>query len=151
MSWYRNIHVHIYHPQTKLRESNVFTGSCPFIGGLPSNNAMGKADPPSPIGATGGRYNAYLLSNKFHSTIWPQGAGTAIGELPPYFMARAARLSGQIDEEEQELEELLLEKKEHPGELVRNLPRNDRQILTPVFHNVNLGRISIKRWFFCFV
>lgn len=32
--------------------------------------------------------------------------GTAIGELPPYFMARAARLSGQIDEEEKEIEEL---------------------------------------------
>ncbi len=47
-----------------------------------------------------------------------QGAGTAIGELPPYFMARAARLSGQIDEEEQEVEELLLEKKEHPDDLV---------------------------------
>jgi len=38
-----------------------------------------------------------------------QGAGTAIGELPPYFMARAARLSGDIDEEEQEIEELMQE------------------------------------------
>lgn len=36
-----------------------------------------------------------------------QGAGTAIGELPPYFMARTSRLSGQIDEEEQEIEDLL--------------------------------------------
>lgn len=36
-----------------------------------------------------------------------QGAGTALGELPPYFMARAARLSGQLDEEEEELVELL--------------------------------------------
>jgi len=40
-----------------------------------------------------------------------QGAGTAIGELPPYFMARAARLSGNIDEEEQELEELMEEQR----------------------------------------
>jgi len=40
-----------------------------------------------------------------------QGAGTAIGELPPYFMARAARLSGNIDEEEQELEELMAEQR----------------------------------------
>lgn len=39
--------------------------------------------------------------------ITVQGAGTAIGELPPYFMARTSRLSGQFDEEEQELEELL--------------------------------------------
>ncbi|NXY58474.1 VMP1 protein, partial [Callaeas wilsoni] len=37
------------------------------------------------------------------------GAGTAIGELPPYFMARAARLSGAEpdDEEYQEFEEML--------------------------------------------
>ncbi|XP_075374038.1 vacuole membrane protein 1 isoform X7 [Mycteria americana] len=39
----------------------------------------------------------------------PEGAGTAIGELPPYFMARAARLSGAEpdDEEYQEFEEML--------------------------------------------
>ena len=47
-----------------------------------------------------------------------QGAGTAIGELPPYFMARAARLSGEVDEEEQEVENLLHERREHPSELV---------------------------------
>ena len=37
------------------------------------------------------------------------GAGTAIGELPPYFMARAARLSGKAieDNDYEELEELL--------------------------------------------
>ena len=47
-----------------------------------------------------------------------QGAGTAIGELPPYFMARASRLSGEVDEEEQEIENLLQENQEHPSELV---------------------------------
>lgn len=38
-----------------------------------------------------------------------QGAGTAIGELPPYFMARAARLSGAEpdDEDYEEFEEML--------------------------------------------
>jgi len=35
--------------------------------------------------------------------LW--GAGTAIGELPPYFVSRAARLSGQKLEELDELEE----------------------------------------------
>ncbi|KAG9351839.1 hypothetical protein JZ751_023090 [Albula glossodonta] len=44
--------------------------------------------------------------------ICPQeeaGAGTAIGELPPYFMARAARLSGAEpdDEDYEEFEEML--------------------------------------------
>lgn len=35
------------------------------------------------------------------------GAGTALGELPPYFMARAARLSGyDPDDEETDLKEL---------------------------------------------
>ena len=42
-----------------------------------------------------------------HTMSISQGAGTAIGELPPYFMARAARLSGQEDEEFEELEEEL--------------------------------------------
>lgn len=47
-------------------------------------------------------------------TLWMclllfQGAGTAIGELPPYFMARAARQSGADpdDEDYEEFEEML--------------------------------------------
>ena len=49
-----------------------------------------------------------------------QGAGTAIGELPPYFMARAARLSGaDLDEDEfEEIEELIHEKQTHPDDMV---------------------------------
>lgn len=35
--------------------------------------------------------------------LW--GLGTAIGELPPYFMARAARLSGTIYDDEDVFEE----------------------------------------------
>ena len=38
--------------------------------------------------------------------LW--GAGTAIGELPPYFVARAASVAGGIDEE---LEDILLDEK----------------------------------------
>lgn len=34
------------------------------------------------------------------------GAGTALGELPPYFMARAARLSGQEPDDEEYAEYL---------------------------------------------
>ena len=49
-----------------------------------------------------------------------QGAGTAVGELPPYFMARAARLSGaDLEEDEfEEIEELLHEKQTHPHDMV---------------------------------
>lgn len=46
---------------------------------------------------------------RIESFMW--GAGTAIGELPPYFMARAAALSQREDEEQdeelQEFEDLL--------------------------------------------
>lgn len=47
---------------------------------------------------------------RIEACMW--GAGTAIGELPPYFMARAARLSGKAidDDDFEELEELLEEK-----------------------------------------
>lgn len=45
------------------------------------------------------------LQVRLEAFMW--GAGTALGELPPYFMARAARLSGALDEEDLEvLEEI---------------------------------------------
>lgn len=40
---------------------------------------------------------------RLESFMW--GVGTALGELPPYFMARAARLSGQETEELDDLDE----------------------------------------------
>ena len=49
---------------------------------------------------------------RFPAFCW--GAGTALGELPPYFMARAARLTGQTDEDDEDLaefEELLAAEK----------------------------------------
>jgi hypothetical protein len=36
---------------------------------------------------------------RLESFMW--GAGTALGELPPYFMARAARLSGEEPDDEE--------------------------------------------------
>ncbi|NP_001360488.1 Ectopic P granules protein 3 [Caenorhabditis elegans] len=49
---------------------------------------------------------------RVESLLW--GAGTALGELPPYFMARAARISGQEpdDEEYREFLELMNADKE---------------------------------------
>ena len=47
------------------------------------------------------------------------GAGTALGELPPYFMARAHRLSGyDSDEEEDEFDELQEIKNQNQEEMV---------------------------------
>lgn len=62
--------------------------------------------------------------------LW--GAGTAIGELPPYFVSRAARLSGQKLEELDELEE------EDRGERV---PSRMDKIKLILFH-------ALQRWGF---
>ncbi|XP_060799725.1 vacuole membrane protein 1 isoform X2 [Neoarius graeffei] len=49
---------------------------------------------------------------RLEACMW--GAGTAIGELPPYFMARAARISGaEPDDEDYEEFEEMLEQAEH--------------------------------------
>lgn len=52
--------------------------------------------------------NMWTIMSKVRVEAFMWGAGTAIGELPPYFMARAARLSGTDpgDEELEEVEEL---------------------------------------------
>nr|XP_042904591.1 vacuole membrane protein 1 [Parasteatoda tepidariorum] len=53
---------------------------------------------------------------RLEAFMW--GLGTALGELPPYFMAKAARLSGQDhdDEDLKEFEELIQVKKNKPSE-----------------------------------
>ncbi|XP_060837254.1 vacuole membrane protein 1-like [Rhopalosiphum padi] len=56
-----------------------------------------------------------MLKVRVEAMMW--GAGTALGELPPYFMARAARLSGRPpDEDKEDLIEFeeLLKKEKHP-------------------------------------
>lgn len=52
--------------------------------------------------------NMWTIMSKVRIEAFMWGAGTALGELPPYFMARAARLSGTDpdDEELDEVEEL---------------------------------------------
>lgn len=50
------------------------------------------------------------------------GAGTALGELPPYFMARAARLSGYDPDDEDDLkefEDLQKKSEQDPSSMVR--------------------------------
>ncbi|CAM1325785.1 VMP1 (predicted) [Pycnogonum litorale] len=51
----------------------------------------------------------WTIMSKVRLEAFMWGAGTALGELPPYFMAKAARLSGSDpdDEELEEFEELL--------------------------------------------
>ncbi len=45
-----------------------------------------------------------LMNVQLEAFMW--GFGTAIGELPPYFMARAAAEAGKKNEEVEEVEEL---------------------------------------------
>lgn len=40
-----------------------------------------------------------LLQVRVEALMW--GAGTALGELPPYFMAKAARISGEEPDDEE--------------------------------------------------
>ncbi|CAB3379274.1 Hypothetical predicted protein [Cloeon dipterum] len=47
---------------------------------------------------------AIMAKVRLEAFMW--GAGTALGELPPYFMARAARLSGGADDDDDEDDEL---------------------------------------------
>ncbi|XP_052221105.1 vacuole membrane protein 1-like isoform X2 [Dreissena polymorpha] len=65
------------------------------------------------------RISMWTIISKVRLEAFMWGAGTAIGELPPYFMARAARLSGaDLDADEfEEIEELLHEKNENPGDM----------------------------------
>lgn len=57
----------------------------------------------------------WSIMSKVRLEAFMWGAGTALGELPPYFMARAARMSG-IDADDEELEEFeeLLNQRNRP-------------------------------------
>ncbi|XP_058463343.1 vacuole membrane protein 1 [Malaya genurostris] len=52
---------------------------------------------------------------RFEAFLW--GAGTALGELPPYFMAKASRLSGTDQNDPMNQIEELLERKQHGEKL----------------------------------
>jgi hypothetical protein len=74
-----------------------------------------------PEGVTAGAMEvgvwAIIAKVRVEAFCW--GLGTAIGELPPYFMARAARLSGgEPDEDTEEFLELQ-EKLKDPGRMTR--------------------------------
>lgn len=59
---------------------------------------------------------------RLEAFLW--GAGTALGELPPYFMAKAARLSGYDPEDDEDLKEFEeLQKKRATGESLTILDR----------------------------
>lgn len=65
---------------------------------------------------------AIMSKVRLEAFLW--GAGTALGELPPYFMAKAARLSGYDPEDDDDLKEFEeLKKKRDQGERLSPLDR----------------------------
>lgn len=60
-----------------------------------------------PVEATAGYVpSLWSIMSKVRWEAFLWGAGTALGELPPYFMAKASRLSGyDPDDEDEELKE----------------------------------------------
>lgn len=60
---------------------------------------------------------AIISKVRIESLMW--GAGTALGELPPYFVARGARLSGEAPDDEDYKEFLALQNSAVPKEIVR--------------------------------
>ena len=78
-----------------------------------------------------------------------QGAGTALGELPPYFMARAARLSGQMDEEEEEIEELLEESRYKKLVSLESAASSSRSVVLLTFARLLLPEFGSKGEGFC--
>ena len=69
--------------------------------------------------ATAIQVTIWAILSKVRVEAFCWGAGTAIGELPPYFMARAARLSGSEPSEEEEEFHELQEKLKNPDRLTR--------------------------------
>lgn len=69
-------------------------------------------------GATPGHVSILDIMAKVRFPAFCWGAGTALGELPPYFMARTARLTGEKDEDDEDLEELeeIMNRKGSKGE-----------------------------------
>ncbi|KRY00908.1 Vacuole membrane protein 1 [Trichinella pseudospiralis] len=68
--------------------NNLFNGTVENMNGLLENN----------IATTSISIWSIMSKVRIEAIMW--GAGTALGELPPYFMARAARLSGQEPDDE---------------------------------------------------
>lgn len=89
-----------------------------------------------------------MLKVRVEAMMW--GAGTALGELPPYFMARAARLSGRpIDEDKEDLIEFeeLLKKEDHPETMVKIIAYYYLFLcLTKIIQSILYNYIFFRHW-----
>ncbi|KAF8080004.1 hypothetical protein N665_0982s0006 [Sinapis alba] len=87
--------------------------------------------PPLMISAAGSRVplTSIFPQVQLEAILW--GIGTALGELPPYFISRAASLSGSTVDE---MEELEASSSEDRGFMAANLNRVKRWLLTHSQH-----------------
>ncbi len=85
--------------------------------------------------------------------LW--GAGTALGELPPYFMAKASRLSGIDDDEDEDLKAVVeLKRKKEAGDdltLFERLKLGMERVVERVGFFGILACASVSFFFFCLV
>jgi membrane protein YqaA with SNARE-associated domain len=108
---------------------------------------------------------AIISKVRIESLMW--GAGTALGELPPYFVARGARLTGEAPDDEDYKEFLALQTSAEPTEMnlmdkaklkVENLVKNTgflaillfASIPNPLFDfaGITCGHFLIPFWTF---
>lgn len=85
---------------------------------------------PTDAPETSGGISLLAIMSKVRWEAFMWGAGTAIGELPPYFMARAARLSG-LDPDDEEFDEF--------AELMHEQQQRKDGARPPLFHRLKLG------------
>lgn len=69
---------------------------------------------------------------RFEAFLW--GAGTALGELPPYFMAKAARLSGSIYDDEDVFEDK--EKSKNSGDESSSIMEKGKAFMEKVVEKI---------------
>ena len=84
-----------------------------------AGNTTAVEDTAADTAATVVTVTVWAILSKVRVEAFCWGAGTAIGELPPYFMARAARLSGSEPSEEEEEFLELQEKLKNPDKMTR--------------------------------
>uniref|UniRef100_A0A8C2WSU9 Vacuole membrane protein 1 n=1 Tax=Cyclopterus lumpus TaxID=8103 RepID=A0A8C2WSU9_CYCLU len=95
-------------------------------------------------GGMEGSISLFSIMSKVRLEACMWGAGTAIGELPPYFMARAARQSGADPEDEdyEEFEEML--EQAEGAQVTSHVHRNTKKYSYKDLRTTLIGKAIVK-------
>jgi hypothetical protein len=101
----------------------------------------------SPAGENGSTSFWTIMFNvQLEAFLW--GLGTAIGELPPYFMAKAAAEAGKSNEEVEELRKIAVDKPSSLMDRIKGMlysHLNKHGFITVLlFASVNISNIDSK-------